>query len=309
LKSNTHLIRKIVLVITFLGMLIVNQITLASVSPDTVVKVEPYASTARIGETFTISITITAVQNLYGLEITLNWNASVLKIVEVNVRLGVESHSDGVLHEPIFIAKNETIQEQGKYALAASSTAPAASFDGSGNTVIITFSVTNRGKTRLGLETKLADKPQLGSVASPIVHTVIGGVFSPVHVFISPARVTLGENVNMSGFLAEAQADVNVAIQYRREGETDWHNLPIIKTKEKGDYLYTWQPTESGEYEIIAAASISGANETSYPAHLTVKALSQVPIWQYVILLIAVVVLGIVGTFIYDKSIKKQKKT
>jgi len=315
LKSNLYLVRKTLLWITFLQMLIANQIALASASPETMVKVEPYASTASVGETLIINITLTDVQNLYGLEIVLNWNASVLKMVAVDVRLGFESHPDGVLHEilgtaPISFYKNETLEEQGKYILAASSTAPAASFNGSGNIVKITFNVTNRGNTKLGLESKLDDKPTSGSVASPIAHTTTSGVFSPIHVFISPATVTLGENVNISGFIALAQANVNVTIQYRREGETDWHNLPVAKTSRKGNYQHMWQPTEGGKYEIRATAFFDDLVETSYSVYITVKALAQLPVWQYIPIIIAIVLAAtVIAMLMYRKRIQKAEGT
>lgn len=129
-------------------MLIITRTAPANATPEPIVKVEPYASVAQVGETFTINITITDVQNLYGIEVTLNWNASVLQIVGINVRLGVESHPDGVLHQPISIAKNETRREEGSYFLAATSTYPAPSFSGSGNIVIITFNVTDSGSSK-----------------------------------------------------------------------------------------------------------------------------------------------------------------
>jgi len=158
-------------------MLIVTQITSANASPATVVKVEPNSSTAPVGETFTINITLTDVQNLFGLEVTLYWNASILQMVSADVRLGVESHLDGVLHEPIF---NQTTQEEGKYQIVATSTGhDTPSFSGSGNIVEITFKVIEAGSSQLNLETKLASKPPLGEGSSPIVHTTTDGFFSP----------------------------------------------------------------------------------------------------------------------------------
>ena len=151
-------------------------------APETIVKVEPYSSSTNVGETFTINITIVGIQNLYGVEVTLCWNASLLEVVSLDLRLGVESHSDGVLHElpsaPIFIAENDVIKEQGKYRLAATSTAPAPSFNGSGNIVRLTFNTTNIGNSELDLETQLYDYPppdREPRISWPIEHTTIDG--------------------------------------------------------------------------------------------------------------------------------------
>jgi hypothetical protein len=110
-------------------------------------------------------------------EVTLYWNASILQVVNVDLRLGVESHPDGILYESIFIAENNTIQEQGTYRLAATSMAPAPSFNGAGNIVRITFVVTSPGDCNLDLETELWDCPPPNQVSMPIEHTTIDGFF------------------------------------------------------------------------------------------------------------------------------------
>jgi hypothetical protein len=155
-------------------------------SPSTVVKVAPQQSNAAIGQTFSLNITIVDVQNLYGLEVTLLWNASVLEAVGVDVRLGCESHSDGVLHEvpdtaAVQIYENETRQDQGIYVLAASSIAPAPSFNGSGVVVRVTFQAKSDRSCNLRVQAKLYDKPLPGQVSEQIPHSTQDGVFGQVH--------------------------------------------------------------------------------------------------------------------------------
>ena len=55
---------------------------------ETAVEVEPHTSFAWVGETFNVNLTIINVQNLYGLEVTLSWNSSVLKLVHIDLRVG-----------------------------------------------------------------------------------------------------------------------------------------------------------------------------------------------------------------------------
>jgi len=171
---------------SILLMLFLIQMAVVQAASETVVKVEPHSSSASVGETFTINITVLDVQNLYGLEVALYWNASVLRVVSIDLRLGVESHSDGVLHESpsaIFVAENNVTQEQGKYRLAATSTAPAPSFNGSGNMVRITFNLTNSGSSKLDLETQLWDYPPPNQPSSPIEHVTIDGFFGVIPEF------------------------------------------------------------------------------------------------------------------------------
>src|SRR4030067_3056877 len=98
----------------------------------TTVKVEPSTTTPVVGETLTVNITISNVQNLYGVDVTLRWNTSALKVLSNTSLLGVESHPNGVLHESILIAEASASQQIGAYTLVATSTSPAASFSGSG---------------------------------------------------------------------------------------------------------------------------------------------------------------------------------
>jgi hypothetical protein len=140
-----------------------------------------------------VNITISNVQDLYGVDVTLLWNSAALSVQNVDVRLGVESHPDGVLHETpsaeIFIQENTIDQANGEYDLIATSVAPASSFSGSGNIVIITFNVTDVGQSNLVLISELGDYNPSGS--NLIDHTdVDGSVVSVIPEF--PSAIAIG---------------------------------------------------------------------------------------------------------------------
>ena len=142
------------------------------------VRAMPSQVSACLGESFTVTISLSNVQNLYGLEVILNWNPAVLRVTTVDIRLGVESFSDGVLHEssyspPIFIAENNITQTKGEYRLVATSMSPAPSFNGSGNIVKIAFDSINLGDSTLDLESQLFDHPPTGSESLPIDHATL----------------------------------------------------------------------------------------------------------------------------------------
>lgn len=161
-----------------LPLFFVSQVTVTNAYSETEVSVNPVVNVAKPGESFIVNITVTDVQNLYGVEVTVLWNASFIKLVEINVKLGVETHSDGILHEPIFIAKNQTDNDKGEYSIAGTSTEPAPPFNGSGNIVTLTFMVINSGSCPLNIETKLADWPppdREPRISQPIPHMTISG--------------------------------------------------------------------------------------------------------------------------------------
>jgi hypothetical protein len=163
-----------------------------SQTSSTTVAVKPSESSPRLGETISINVTIANVQNLYALDVILQWNSSALTVVSVDLRLGVESHSDGVLHGSrlnyddstlvsgdIFVEESNASQEIGEYHLVATSIGSATnSFSGSGNIAILTFNVTSIGHSELGLTTQLADYNPSGS--SFIDHTDLNGSVNAV---------------------------------------------------------------------------------------------------------------------------------
>ena len=144
-----------------------------------ITKVETTSNSVTVGTPFTITITLTNVQNLYGVEVVLRWNPTVLEATSVDTQLGIESYPNGILHESsssptIFIAENNITQNTGEYRLVATSMAPAPPFSGNGNIVKITFNPINEGNSALDLESQLSDYPPTDRdprISLPIQHT------------------------------------------------------------------------------------------------------------------------------------------
>ena len=141
----------------------------------TTVKAEASASQPKIGDTLTVNITINNVQNLYGVDVSFSWNTQVLKLIDAQSMLGVETHPDGVLHESgtdtILVAEDSASQDAGEYTLTATSVGSAPAFSGSGTIATLTFNVTSAGATDLNVESELADHPASGQNSNFIDHT------------------------------------------------------------------------------------------------------------------------------------------
>jgi hypothetical protein len=147
----------------------------ASALPDTSVIVEPNESSAIVGDSFSVNVTIVDVQNLYGLEAILSWNSTILALVNVEVQLGQDG---GVLNAPIYVAENST--QGSRYTVSATSTNPAPSFNGTGNIVRLNFSVIGLGTSELDLQTQLYDYPPSDRdprLSLPITHADVDGLF------------------------------------------------------------------------------------------------------------------------------------
>lgn len=174
MKNPIRLISKISL--TILIYILVLFIFITSVSAQgTVVRAEASTSQPHVADLLTINIKISNVQNLFGVDVTLSWNPSVLSVVSATSQLGVESHSGGVLHEsssyPIEVVDDTASQSIGQYHLLATSTGSASPFSGSGTIADLTFRVINPGSTGLALTSELSDHPSAGGNANLIVHT------------------------------------------------------------------------------------------------------------------------------------------
>jgi hypothetical protein len=155
--------------------------TLASVSlaqaDSTSVQIVPAQTNVAQGQTCIVDVTISNVQNLYGLDVSVTWNSSALQILGINTNLGVESNQGGILHTAqgadLVIAVNDSSQAAGQWHLVATSVNPADSFNGSGTIATLTFNVTSPGQTNIRLTSTLSSRPAPDEVSETIEHNNI----------------------------------------------------------------------------------------------------------------------------------------
>lgn len=221
-------------------------------------------------QNFTIQLKISNVTDLYGFDIRLSWNASVLNYTSHIVKIPVEDYPDGVLHKPVLPVKNEANATTGTYVIVYSSlTAP--SFNGSGTVFEMTFTVIGIGECPLTIyNSDLAD-----SKGQPINHTVEDGYFSNLFYDIAVLNVTpsstvvfIGETVNITvvvlnnGTTRNENFNVttyysNVAIQTK--------TIPALPphTEETLTFYWNTSTVSPGDYTISAEATVvPGENST-----------------------------------------------
>ncbi len=109
-----------------------NSYPVVSTYPERIVDVD-------IGETFTISFVVLDIENLYGFDIKLKWDPTIIEYVSHVVMAPVESYEEGVLHDPVLLVKDEVDLATGTYWIACASMSPAEPFDGNGNFFTMTF--------------------------------------------------------------------------------------------------------------------------------------------------------------------------
>ena len=139
----------------------------------TTVTVTPQTSTPVVGQTITISITLNNVQNLYGIDVKLNWNTALLSF-QTNSNQTFLGVSNGVLNPQISVVLDSASQATGEFHLVATSVSPATGFSGSGTIATLKFTVTGAGKSSLTLNSTLADYAP-GGISEPIAHNDLSG--------------------------------------------------------------------------------------------------------------------------------------
>ena len=164
----------------------------------TTVTVTPQTSTPVVGQTITINIQLNNVQNLYAFDVILDYDSSVLQLVNSKVDLGTSSIPGGVLYgspvtddenniDPGVVYYNTSLSTVGEYYLFANSVNPASAFSGNGTIATLTFTVTSAGQSSLTLNSTLANYPATGETSEPIAHNDISGTVDATASSSSPS--------------------------------------------------------------------------------------------------------------------------
>jgi len=125
--------------------------------------------------------------NMYGYGITLTWNPEALDYVEHSVKTPIEDYPDGVLHGPIWKVQDEMNSTAGRYRLQNSEMYPVVGFNCHNRSATI-FTITFRVKQELTFSLRLdsvellldpliATRPGVPDI---IPHRILNGIFRPV---------------------------------------------------------------------------------------------------------------------------------
>ncbi len=110
--------------------------------------------------------------NLYGFELTLTWDPTILNYSSHIITIPVETYPEGILHSAVMPIANIVDSVGGTYEIAQTSLFPAAGFnrpDGNSTIFNMTFSALGLGFCTLNI----THSAFANSTASPIDHTVL----------------------------------------------------------------------------------------------------------------------------------------
>jgi len=195
--------------------------TVLAASSTAVVKVEPANleySFYVAGQEFTVSIKIADVTDLYGFDLKLSWNITILEYISHTIRVSRNTYSDGILWNPVLQLANTVDQTVGTYRIAYTSMSPAPSFNGTGTVFTMTFRVIYNSaepepETITKLELYEADLAALGG--EPITHNKEHGtvIIRAPKVLVDPALLEYNVNATSLEFTVAVKI-VNVTNLY-----------------------------------------------------------------------------------------------
>jgi len=252
-RENTALLKQILFLLILICIYQFMVATNATL-PSTELYIDPQTSIGMIDSSFTINVNIADVVNLYGWEVRMIWNATILDAVEVTQGSFLKSSGDTFFTNVI----NNT-----EGYLIADCTLLGNAMGVSGNGVLMTvdFYVKTSGQSILDLnETTL-----LNPLEQPIEHTKTDAYFyttlhdvAVIRIDTSPATVNV--TVKNQGTQTET---FNVSAYYTLLVD------PLIGTQtvtlESGaetTLVFNWHPQSFGRYEMCAVASTT-PNETN----------------------------------------------
>lgn len=229
-------------------------------SDSTLVYVDPQNVSASLGETFTVSVKILNVVNLYAVDIRFAWDPTMIKYVSHTVTVPVEDYPNGTLHSPTHMIKNEMMSE-GTYWFVYSSLPPAPSFNGSGAMFTITLKALKAGTSDLYFSsTKLGGwgpgviiphSTRVGHFQSaPSEHDISVSLEAPIHV-LPTTSVYLNASVTNVGLNDEEDIKLQLLIN---GGLTNSSAISLLKVNASFKLSYLWTPTVETFHNVTVFA-------------------------------------------------------
>jgi len=153
----------------------------------------------------------------------------------------------------------------------------------------------------------LGDQTVIGAESQRVVLTANQRETSTITMVLDPGTVAvLGENITITGSIQPKHTSVDVTIEYRPTGQTDWFPLGTAKTDTESSYSFVWVSPEVGKYDLrVTWAGDADTEPASKTTAVEVVETAPVDIMAYLPYVLAVIVILIALAFIYFKWLKK----
>jgi hypothetical protein len=115
---------------------------------------------------------------------------------------------------------------------------------------------------------------------STVQMITINKLESNITIQVIPQKVTIGQNITISGQLTPHKNGTLIIIRYRKTTETSWRILAEVTTNAEGIFNYTWKTDEAGKF--ILEASWAG-DETYQGTSATATVKIEEPLIQVIL--------------------------
>jgi len=133
---------------------------------DTVVKIDPAAAMGTVGATVVLDIKIENVSNLYGAEVHLTFDPTLVEVVDAEPDADGIQITSGTFLAPDFVGRNTVDNTAGKIDYAIAQLPPDSPVNGSGILATITFRGKAEGASDLSFESALLASPDGQAIPS-----------------------------------------------------------------------------------------------------------------------------------------------
>ncbi len=204
-----------------LTLVLVTGVVLIPISHATEVSVaiNPIYSAIHIFETFAVNVTLTDVSCLYGWEISLYWNRSVLTCIQAEIYVPSEWFNNFTVGPGV---QNDYNSTHGRYFIGLALGRPSSPFNGTMRLVTVTFEAVATGSSSLDLvDTELAYYNGVNSLSIP--HTEIDGNVSvlPSPLYMRSDQHTVN-NATMYKLISTQTGNFNVTSTSSLDPENEW---------------------------------------------------------------------------------------
>jgi hypothetical protein len=215
-------------------------------SSSTLVYVDPEVSIGAVGQNFTININISNVTGLYGWEFKLGWNTTILDVVEVYEGPFLKNVADTFFTYKVNSTAGYIIADCTLLGMVSGAS-------GDGTLATVKFYVKSKGDSVLDLfDTILIDPNE-----QIIPHSAIDGYYyTSMHdisiISLAASKTTVNVTVKNNGAYTET---FNVSVYYTLVIDPLIGTQTITLEPDTNVTLtFTWNPPQSGLYEIQAEA-------------------------------------------------------
>ncbi len=124
-----------------------------------VVRVLPATGGYAVGELIQVEVRIVNVENLYGADVQLTFDPSILKVVDADSNLpGVQVSPSDELLSPDWVIKNEADNQAGTVWYAVTQLNPSPEVSGTGALCTFQFSVVGEGSVAVTIDPQLSTR-------------------------------------------------------------------------------------------------------------------------------------------------------